>query len=966
VPGDLPGGAVTVIGQVIAHYRIVDRLGGGGMGVVYRAEDLKLGREVALKFLAGEIAGNDRALERFTREARTAAALNHPHICTINEIDESDGQRYIAMELLEGRTLQDHIGGRPLELREVLELGTQVADALAAAHAKGIVHRDVKPGNIFVTPGGSAKVLDFGLAKPTGPTLNALDAAETRSAARHDVTGPGSALGTIAYMSPEQARGEEIDARSDIFSLGVVLYEMATGRQPFKGTTTAVVFDGILNRTPEAPSHFNADVPPELEGIIARAIEKDRGRRYQQAADLAHDLRRLLKVSDAVEVAGPSAFAKKGRRASGWYLQPRPWWRRPVPVAALVAVAGVTAGALALYQWRQVEAFAESDAILLTDFVNTTGDPVFDGTLEQALAVKLDESAYLDVVAPQRVQQALRFMARPPDAPVTPAVGREICQREGIKALMTGEVARLGSNYVVTLTAENCATGDVIAREQVEASSKELVLRELARGANGMRRRLGESLAAIAKTDRPIEQATTPSLEALKAFTLGDRTRMTSGDLKAAAFYRQAVALDPEFALAHARLGTVYGNSGEAKLAEEHRRKAFALRDRVSDRERLYITAHYYMSVEHDPQQAAEIYELWKRTYPRDTVPLINLGQIYSEQGNDDRALASYREAVAIDPRATMPYTNAADLLLKAGRMDEAHAMLEQGLRDAGPHPGTLLMLSVLAMVRGDAAAAERHAAGLRGTEFEANLLTDQAAMARQAGRVTEARALDQQARERFEAQGQREMALGRLADQSVADAFYGYRDRSRSEVEVVRQAAPGGRFARALAFAQAATGDLRSAERLYREAPPHDKGSEADRKLMDATFEGLLALQRGQPKRAIDLLAPHATREARSGGVVSAAFVRGEALLAAGEPRAAADQFQFVLDHRWVALFDIVYPLSMRGVARARAAAGDIAGAREAYERLFDFWKAADADLPVLVEARAEYARLKTRPSSS
>jgi Tfp pilus assembly protein PilF len=426
------------------------------------------------------------------------------------------------------------------------------------------------------------------------------------------------------------------------------------------------------------------------------------------------------------------------------------------------------------------------------------------------------------------------------------------------------------------------------------------------------------------------------------------------------------VALDPEFALAHARLGTVYGNSGEAKLAEEHRRKAFALRDRVSDRERLYITAHYYMSVEHDPQQAAEIYELWKRTYPRDTVPLINLGQIYSEQGNDDRALASYREAVAIDPRATMPYTNAADLLLKAGRMDEAHAMLEQGLRDAGPHPGTLLMLSVLAMVRGDAAAAERHAARLRGTEFEANLLTDRAAMARQAGRVTEARALDQQARERFEAQGQREMALGRLADQSVADAFYGYRDRSRSEVEVVRQAAPGGRFARALAFAQAATGDLRSAERLYREAPPHDKGSEADRKLMDATFEGLLALKRGQPKRAIDLLAPYAAREARSGGVVSAAFVRGEALLAAGEPRAAADQFQFVLDHRRVALFDIVYPLSMRGLARARAAAGDASGAREAYERLFDFWKAADSDLPVLVEARAEYARLAPRAPAS
>ena len=954
-----------MIGQVIAHYRIVDRLGGGGMGVVYRAEDLKLGRQVALKFLAEEIAGNQKALERFTREARTAAALNHPHICTIYEIDEFEGQRYIAMELLEGQTLQDRIGGHPLELRAVLELGMQAADALAAAHAKGIVHRDVKPGNIFVTPGGSAKVLDFGLAKPTAPTVNALDAAETRSAARHDVTGPGSALGTVAYMSPEQARGEELDARSDIFSLGVVLYEMATGRQAFKGTTTAVVFDGILNRTPEAPSHLNASVPPELEGIIARAIEKDRNRRYQQAADLAHDLRRLLKVSDAVEAAGPTLPAR-GRRSSGWYSRARPWWRRPAPVAALLALAGVTAGALALYQWRQVEAFAESDAVLLTDFVNTTGDPVFDGTLKQALAVKLDESAYLDVVAPQRVQQALRFMAQPPDTPVTPALGREICQRQSVKALMIGEVARLGSSYVVTLTAENCATGDVIAREQVEAPSKELVLRELGRGANAMRRRLGESLAAIEKTDRPIEQATTPSLEALKAFALGDRTRMTSGDLKAAAFYRQAVALDPEFALAHARLGTVYGNSGEEKLADEHRRKAFALRDKVSERERLYITAHYHMGVEHDPARAAEIYELWKRSYPRDTVPLINLGQIYGEQGDDQRALASYREAVAIEPRTTLPYTNGASLLVKAGRLDEARAMLEQGLRDAGPHPGTLLMLWMLATLRGDTAAAERHAAGLRGTEFEANFIADQAEMARQAGRVAEARTLHEQACERFEAQGQHELALGLRANQSVADAFYGYRDRSRAEVEAVLRAAPPDRFGRTLAFAQAATGDFRAAERLYREAPPYDKGSDDDRKLMDATFNALLALERGQPGRARELLAPHATREPRSAGVLVAAFVRGEALLAAGDPRTAVGQFQLVVDNRAVALLDIVYPLSMRGVARAKAAAGDAAGAREAYERLFEFWKAADADLPVLVEARADYARLKTRASAS
>ena len=665
-----------MLGERVAHYEIVEQLGRGGMGVVYRATDTKLGRQVALKFLPDSMGQAGGVLDRFTREARSAAALNHPHICTIYEIGEHAGRPFIAMELLAGRTLADQIGGRPLPIGVSIDLAMQISSALEVAHTSGIIHRDIKPANIFVTAAGAAKILDFGLAKPLTPTAAAGSPDGATAADEGNLTGAGSTLGTIAYMSPEQARGQDLDGRSDVFSLGLVLYEMVTGRQAFAGETTAVVFDGILNRTPRAPSELNSDVPPDLERIIAKAIEKDRDARYQGAAELTADLRHLKRVTDSggtlatvasMPVAGstawPSVAAQSASRMpaapSGSPGQTQVPKRRWGTAAAAAAAVLLIAAGLAYWQLRDTsQALAESDRILIADFGNTTGDAMFDGTLKQALAVKLEESPFLNVVADQRVRETLAFMSRPADTPVTMGVAREICQRQGIKAVMLGDIAMLGSSFVVTLTAENCQNGEVLAREQVTAASKEQVLAAVGTAAATMREKLGESLASIEKMDKAIEQSTTSSLEALKAFALGDEKRNKGSDPAAIPFFKRALELDPDFAVAHARLGTVYSNLGETRLAIEHRTRAYELRERVSERERFYILGHYYSGVTREIDKALETYDLWKQTYPRDPVPYINSGTLYSQRGENERTIDAYSKALEIDPARRITYSN--------------------------------------------------------------------------------------------------------------------------------------------------------------------------------------------------------------------------------------------------------------------------------------------------------------------
>jgi tetratricopeptide (TPR) repeat protein/predicted Ser/Thr protein kinase len=708
-----------MIGQQVQHYRILRQLGAGGMGVVYEAEDTRLGRHVALKMLPERVTSSPEAVERFEREARTLAALNHPNICAIYDIGSHEDQRFIVMELLDGAPLRGRIHGQPLPLEQIVEYGSQLADALDAAHAKGIVHRDVKPANIFITKRGHAKLLDFGIAKLGADQMSHTPADETRRA--EDVlTSPGTAVGSINYMSPEQARGEELDGRTDLFSLGVVLYEMATGRQAFAGQTTAVVFDALLNRQPPEPRLTNPEVPDQLQRVILRALEKDRRMRFQTAADMLAELGRIRRDTSGRTAAAPAApagtpaaagaSAASGPAAAGapgagpgtaytaastfgtpaagtagtggaGAAQPaaagRPRWLVAAGLAVLVLAI------LGYVMWdggTPTPAFTERDTVLIADFVNTTGDTVFDDALRQAVSVQLQQTPFVTILPDQQVQRTLRLMQREPDEPVTGAVAREACQRSGAKATVEGSIAPIGSAYVLTLGVHNCETGESLAQEQVQASAKEAVLESLGGAVTTLRQRLGESLASIERYDVPVTDATTASLEALRAYGLGLKARVTAGDDQSIPFFEQAIELDSGFALAHAKLSVVHSNRGRTDPAREHAMKAYELRDRVSEYERLYITWNHAARVLEDPQKVKEALDLIVAAYPRDFSARNNLGVYYMGQARYEEALEQFAVATDIAPGEPLPMQNAAFALLFAGRREESYAMIDRAL----------------------------------------------------------------------------------------------------------------------------------------------------------------------------------------------------------------------------------------------------------------------------------------------
>ena len=962
--------------RIAERFEIAGPLGAGSMGEVYQAHDLKLHRDVAVKLLSPALAASDEHLRRFTREARVASSLNHPNICTIYDVGqaaEAGDRPYLVMELLRGMTLFEVLAAGPLSAGTVINLGVQIADALDTAHNAGIVHRDIKPANIFITARGDAKLLDFGLAAMT----------ETAdSSGPSSLTSPGAAVGTVMYMSPEQAMGDPLDGRTDIFSLGLVLYEMISGRRAFDGRSTTAIVDAILHAMPTGlETKDGSSIPSELRRLLVRMLEKDREKRPATAADVATFLRAIQSGSFAGrEYAAARTESQVGATAmkpdSEVYSQPLDG----VPPAASASgltqafdgrsfrgVGSIAAALLLLilagyggYLWYRTPpvSITSREPLLLADFANTTGEAVFDGALKDALEIQLQQSPYLNVLPASQLRSTLKLMERPADERITAAVAHDLCQRMGVKAILLGSIAPLGGAYVIGISAQACRTGDVIAREQVQAASKTDVLASVGSAAARIREKLGESIGSIQRFNVPVQNATTPSLDALKAYSMGAETRNQTGDVQAIPFFEHALELDPNFALAAARLASIYTNLHELAQAQRYMDRAFARSDSLSEPERLFVSANYHYIVTGRLDEVVAAYRLWIETYPQEWVPHINLSTTYDRLGRLNDALEEARAAVRLGSNSVVTYQPLGRALIKLGRFDEAKAALEEAAGRGLDSSFNRALLYSIAFVKHDAGGMQRHLEAAAGRPDGYLVIAEAARAALASGQIEHSRSLYAQAIADARTARVDDYAGGLLAEQALGDALLGDNARARDGVQRALRVGNGIETTWPASLAAAFSGNAEQAAQLadrYRQAaPPAPDVLQAYGPLLQAS----LSLVRKDGRSALDALNNSGAYNLVVGPWLP--YVRGLAYEAIDDQVRAAAEFREVIGRRGNQSTSPLHTLAALRLARALRAAGQTADARQAYADFTAAWQNGDRRHPLFVAAAREAAALQ------